>query len=372
MLRGLTRSVYTLLLVLLVGGCAQGGYYWQSVRGHLALMAERRPIAELLADDSLSPERRRQLRTALAVRRYASARLGLPDNDSYRSYVELGRPFVVWSVVAAPEFSLAPRRWCFPVVGCVAYRGYFREADARAYAERLRGEGWEVAVGGVRAYSSLGWFADPLLSSMVDAGDLLMAEVIFHELAHQVLYIDDDTAFNEAFATAVGETGVRRWLADTRPADLPRYERFVARRNAFIALLKRAADDLRALYASGLPPDELRRRKAARLARLRTVEYPALKARWGGWTGYDAWFAEPVNNARLAAIATYRDRVPDFLRWLSACDGDLPRFYATVRWLGGLPADERLTTLRGPARCRAGLRTSRSSGRGGAGADGAG
>ncbi len=352
-MRRATRWVYTLLLAGLVGGCAQGGYYWQSVRGHLALMAARRPITELLAGDGLDARRRRQLRTALAVRRFASERLGLPDNDSYRSYVELGRPFVVWSVVAAPEFSLTPRRWCFPVVGCVAYRGYFRRADAEAFAARLRAEGWEVAVGGVRAYSSLGWFADPLLSSMVDAGDLLMAEVIFHELAHQRLYVAGDTAFNEAFATAVGESGVRRWLAETRPADLPRYERFVARRDQFVALLQRVAADLRALYASDLPAADKRRRKAARLRRLRTVEYPALKARWGGWSGYDGWFAQPVNNARLAAIATYRERVPDFLRWLAACDGDLPRVYAAMGRLAHLSAARREAVLRGPAQCPA-------------------
>ncbi len=344
-------GIGSLLLLGSCVGCSTLGYYYQGARGHLDLIARREPIDSLLANGELTDERRHQLAQAAEIRRYGVERLGLPDNDSYKSFVELGRPYVVWSVVAAPEFSLRPKEWCFPVVGCVSYRGYFDEAEAQAFGESLRAEGFEVFVGGVQAYSTLGWFADPLLSSMVDRGAMLTAEVVFHELAHQVLYFPHDTDFNEAFATVVGEAGVRQWLKETSPEDLPKYVAWLSRKDDFIALLKATSDELRALYAQALPEAEVRARKAAVLDGLRD-RYAVLKQRWGGFSGYDRWFEQPVNNARLASVAVYRDLVPEFTRWLDACGGDFRRYYAAMAAFKSLDKAARHARLRGPATCR--------------------
>ncbi|MGF1547084.1 MAG: aminopeptidase [Thiotrichales bacterium] len=331
-------------------GCGTLGYYTNSARGHLDLMSRRVAIDELVQSDALDPERRQQLVTAQEVRLYATQRLGLPDNRSYQSYVELGRPFAVWSVVAAPELSLDPKEWCFPIVGCVSYRGYFDEAKAEAFAASLREAGYEVFVGGVQAYSTLGWFADPLLSSMVDRGEVLMAEVVFHELAHQRLYFAHDTEFNEAFATVVGEQGVRRWLSESSPEDLHKYEDWLRHKDDFIGLLKSTSDQLRAVYDADLPEADKRASKAAIYIDLRT-RYAELKQRWGGFAGYDRWFEKPVNNARLASVAVYRDLVPEFTRWLASCDYDFERFYTKMATFKTLEKTARHERLKQPERC---------------------
>ncbi|MGF1645189.1 MAG: aminopeptidase [Thiotrichales bacterium] len=332
-------------------GCGTLEYYTHSARGHLDLMSRRVAIDEWVRREDLDADRRQQLIAALEIRDYASRRLGLPENGSYQSYVELGRPFAVWSVVAAPELSLKPKEWCFPVVGCVSYRGYFDEARAEQFAESLRAEGYEVFVGGVQAYSTLGWFADPLLSSMVDRGEVLMAEVVFHELAHQLLYFAHDTEFNEAFATVVGEQGVRRWLAETAPEDLTQYESWLSHKDDFIGLLKSTSEQLRAVYADeALSEGQKRERKAASYAELR-LRYEALKQRWDGFSGYDRWFERPVNNARLASIAVYRDLVPEFTRWLASCDYDFERFYIAMAPFKTLEKSERHDRLKQSAQC---------------------
>jgi predicted aminopeptidase len=340
-----------IIAVLLSSGCTGLGYYGQAVRGHLALMQAREPVAELLRNPELDPELRARLEQSQGMRSFAIHELGLPDNSSYRSYVALDRPYVVWNVFAAPALSLEPERWCFPVAGCVAYRGYFAEADARAYAAELQAEGLDVFVGGAIAYSTLGWFDDPLLSSMLERGELALAGLIFHELAHQRLYVEDDTAFNEAFASAVEQVGVRRWLLREAPERSADYAAFLARRMQFEQLLAETRARLAAIYAN--PALDAAAKHAAKAAELDALggRYAALRASWDGWPGYDAWFAEPVNNARLAAIALYRAQVPDFERWLAACGGDLERFYAAVDALAELDAPQRAARLRGAARC---------------------
>lgn len=334
-------------------GCSTVGYYAQSITGHLALMHQREPIDEVLENEGLNQSRQQQLQAAQAIRDFATQQLGLPDNDSYRSYVELGRDYVVWNVVAAPAFSLKPLEWCFPIAGCVSYRGYFSLEDAEAFAAELKQQGHDVAINPVPAYSTLGWFDDPVLSSMLHQGELLLAQTIFHELAHQQLYVKDDSVFNEAFASAVGEQGVFRWLKEAgRTEDLVRYQRYLVRKDEFLDLLKQTSIDLQQLYQQKLPAEKMRTEKTALYAQLRG-NYDQQKNHWGGYEGYDRWFERDLNNARLASIAVYRGRVPDFVRWLDACQGDLPKFYVAMKQLGKQDKQSRQKRLQGSADCSA-------------------
>ena len=345
-----------LLSVLSIGGlglfsaCSTVGYYAQSIHGHLSLMGQRKPIKNLLNNKNLEESSRTQLKNAIAIRQYASERLFLPDNDSYSSYVKLEKPFVVWNVVAAPELSLDPHEWCFPVVGCVSYRGYYSEENAKKYAAGLKKHPLDIYVGGSPAYSTLGWFDDPILSSMMNRGDILLAELIFHELAHQVLYFKNDAEFNEAFADSVGEFGVYQWLADTQPEALPRYKNWLNRKDQFLHLLHSTSDQLRAVYSSNLSDADKRSRKHEIIQSIHD-KYSALKTKWSGFTGFDKWFETPINNARLAAIAVYRDRVPDFKRWIDACNGDLKHYYASMKKLKNMQKDERHQRLSKTAEC---------------------
>jgi predicted aminopeptidase len=328
-------------LALALSSCSTVDYYWQGVRGQAELIVRSEPIHQVLAaapDGKL----RHKLELVVAVREFATRELGLPDNGSYRSYADLERPFVVWNVVAAAEFSLAPHSWCFPVAGCVGYRGYFDESRARAEASRLRGEGYDVSVGGVPAYSTLGYFDDPVLNTFIHFPDYEVARLIFHELAHQVLYVRDDTTFNESFATAVEEAGIERWFS-VRGTGAPRaeFERMQRIRADFRALIARQRAALAALYASGLEPAEMRRRKAAQYEAMR-AEYQRLKAGdWGGYRGYDAWFAR-ANNASIAAVGLYTDQVPLFREMLARAGGDFRTFYRDAARLAGLPPTERV------------------------------
>ena len=346
-------GLWLLILATLLGsttGCSTLGYYNHSIQGHLSLLSQRQPIEELLKEEELPQERRKQLTTAIQIREYAIRRLSLPDNGSYRSFVELDRPYVVWSVVATPEFSLQPAQWCFPVIGCVAYRGYYNEELASAFAYELKNQGYDVHVGGVAAYSTLGWTDSPLLSSMVNRGEFSLANVVFHELAHELLYIPNDTAFNEAFATVVGEYGTKQWLKDTNPSALEYYEHWLDQEAQFVALLREIADRLNELYAKELPAVEMRRQKQSILDNMHE-DYKHLKAQWGGYSGFDAWFDQPVNNARLVSLALYRDLAPDFGRWLQACGYDIDRFYEVAHSISELPKAERHEKLRSRAQC---------------------
>jgi predicted aminopeptidase len=329
------------LAIALIASLSGGCYLLQSAQGQFAVMSKRQPIERVIEMPSTPPKLRAQLKSVTAIRNFASRELGLPDNGSYRKYADIGRPYVVWNVVAAPEFSVDPKKWCFPIVGCVAYRGYFVEGRARRFAAGLRAQGFDVAVGGVAAYSTLGHFDDPILSTMVSWDDVELASIIFHELTHQLLYVRNDAAFNEALATTVEEEGVRRWLTQLgREQDLADHVLEHERYLEVIALINNTRSQLRLLYASGLPTPLMRERKREALEALRE-SYVALRTQWGGHGPFDAWFAHDVNNAHLASIATYYACVPGFERELKAAGGNLPAFYRRVRELAKLDQPRR-------------------------------
>lgn len=302
------RAFCLALSALVLSGCETLAYYGQAAGGHLALMARARPVVEVDADPAL----RERLKTAVAIRDFASRELQLPDNGSYRSYADLGRPYAVWTVVAAPEFSLEPLQSCFLFAGCVSYRGYYDRAAAERYATGLRAAGNDVVVYGVPAYSTLGWFDDPLLSTFIGYPDADLARLIFHELAHRLLYVKNDTTFNESFAVAVEREGLRRWLAaqgrEAAPARSPAPQ------------IAEVRARLEALYRTRLAPQAMRERKRAELEALRPV-----MARMPAFEGQ-----EP-SNAFLASYATYTELLPAFERLLAEAKGDLPAFYALAR-----------------------------------------
>jgi predicted aminopeptidase len=330
-------AVAIALIASLSGGC----YLLQSAEGQLTLMSKREPIAKVIDEPSTLPKLRAQLRSVTAIRDFASRELGLPDNGSYRKYADIGRPYVVWNVVAAPEFSVEPKKWCFPIVGCVAYRGYFVEARARRFAAGLHAQGFDVVVGGVAAYSTLGHFDDPILSTMVNWDDVELAAIIFHELTHQLLYVANDASFNEALATTVEEEGVRRWLSSLgREKDLAEHLLQQQRYLRVIALMSETREHLRLIYAMSLPPPLMRERKREAFEALRE-SYAALRAQWGGHAPFEAWFVQDINNAHLASIATYFACVPGFERELKAAGGNLPAFYRRARELAKLDQTRR-------------------------------
>jgi len=333
-----------LLLLPLCAGCETLSYYAQAADGQLALWYAARPIDDWLADPATRPALRARLERARSIRAYASAALALPDNGSYRRYAELHRPYAVWNVVAAPEFSVTPVESCFPVAGCVTYRGFFAREDADRYAGELRARGLDVFVYGVPAYSTLGWFDDPLLSTFIGYPDAELARLVFHELAHQVVYVKGDTTFNESFAVTVEDEGVRRWLdSQGRGAELATFRAAQARKGEFVALIETARERLARVYAEPLTPAAMRAAKRAELTRL-AERYAALKSRWGGYAGFDRLMRAP-NNALLASISAYSRLVPGFRRELAAVHGNLPAFYARVRALARLPQAERDAAL---------------------------
>jgi predicted aminopeptidase len=321
-------------------------YLMQAAGGEWHVLHEREPIDKVLADPQTPPALREHLAQVRAAREFASRELGLPDNDSYRSYADIGRQYVVWNVVAAPEFSVTPKHWCFPVAGCVAYRGYFHERQARDFALDLIGQGYDVAIDGVPAYSTLGRFADPVLSSMLPYGDDELAATVFHELAHQLLYVPDDSQFNEAFATTVEDAGLERWLAHQGgSARMQSYRELQASEQALVQLLSRTRAQLAQLYASGLPRAQMAAKKAEAFGALAN-DLRALERRAGvTYPLYEDWIRDGLNNARLASVATYYDCVPGFERLLQQQDNDLPRFYAAARELAQLPKEERHARL---------------------------
>ena len=338
------RAAAALLLLPLLAGCTAAGYYWQGIRGQLDLLERARPIPAVVATTE-DPALKRKLERVLAIREYASRELALPDNPSYRSYTDLGRRFVLWNVFAAPELSLEPRQWCFPVAGCVNYRGYFDEAAARAEAARLGATGDDVHVGGVPAFSTLGYFNDPMLSTVIRYPDTEVARLIFHELAHQVAYAKDDTVFNESFAVAVEEEGIGRWLAAQDDAALTaQFNTSQRYRDGFRKLISRTRSELLTLYSSPASVEEKRAGKAAAFTKM-SAAYDALKKEWGGFAAYDGWFAQGPNNASLAAVGLYTQKVPEFHALLAGDSGDLRRFYAHVKALAALPKSERDSAL---------------------------
>lgn len=336
------RQWLAALPAFVLAGCQSVAYYAQAAQGQVALLAKREPIERLLARESTDPRLRAQLETVQRIRAFAAAELGLPAGRQYATYVALGRDYPVWSVMAAPPLALTPRTWCYWLVGCLSYRGFFREEAAARYAARLEREGEEVYLAGVNAYSTLGWFRDPVLSSFVHLPEAELAELLFHELAHQVLFVPGDTVFNESLAVTVAEEGLRRYAA-RHGLDLAPLAAARRRQREFVALVLTHRGHLAQAFAAA--PDTATRAQAkAEVYAALHADYAALRATWGGYGGYDAWMAA-VNNARLNSVATYYDLVPALQALLRANDHDMARFLAACRALAQLDIAARREAL---------------------------
>jgi len=330
-----------LLSLTQLPGCASLRYLQQAAVGQLEVSAKARSIPEVIADPATPAALAQRLQLTQAMRAFAISVLKLPDNGSYTRYSDVGRPYVLWNVVATPALSLRPLESCFPIAGCLQYRGYYSEQEAISYANGLREQGMDVFFYGVPAYSTLGWFDDPLLNTSLRYGDLQLARLIFHELAHQVLYVKDDSSFNEAFATAVEQEGLERWLkqrGDT--ASLGRYAEAEVRGAEFRGLMAKGHDALQALYRSNVSDAEKAQRKLAILTALRD-DYLKLKVSWNGYAGYDSWFDPLPNNGHFASLATYHEKVPAFRALFRQCGEDFAVFYARVKRLAALDKGER-------------------------------
>jgi predicted aminopeptidase len=342
-------SIFPLMLAILLAcslaGCSNLGYYAQAIDGHLGVMLATRPISDVVRDAAGDPVLTKKLTDVLTIREFASRELVLPDNNSYRTYADIGRPYVVWNVFAAPEFSLEPKRWCLLLVGCVNYRGYYDRHDAERLSAELRQQGYDTFIGGISAYSTLGHFDDPVLNTFLRLGTQEVARTVFHELAHQLLYVQDDSLFNESFATAVENEGMRRWLkVHATPEQCADFEAQQGRKTAFAGLLSDYRKKFHSLYEIPRSAEQQRQGKAALLNTLRR-DYTDLKARWGGYGGYDRFFGEDLNNAKLASLALYSELVPAFEAMLAQENHDLPRFYRRVASVAALGKEARRDTL---------------------------
>ena len=344
-------QVAALLAALTLVGCADLPYYQQAAAGQFELWQKSHPIEQWLADPQTSEHLRARLVRVQQIRAFASQALGLPDNQSYRGFADVQRPFLVWNVFAAPELTMTAKEWCFPIAGCVTYRGYFAEAPALTLARDLAADGYDTYVGGVPAYSTLGWFADPVPSTVIDYADIDLARLMFHELAHQVVYVPGDTTFNESFASMVEREGARRWTLTQGPASAREaLEHSLTREARFTGLVLTARKQLTAVYEG---TDDAANKRAAkrRILNALSADYAHDGKAWDPRGRYARWFAGPINNAQIAAVASYTERLPAFQAMLALADDDLTRFYAQVRDLGRLPASERrrrLDALQGP------------------------
>jgi predicted aminopeptidase len=351
--RSFFRIFAALSLLTLIGGCTSIPYYAQSLDGHLKLMTARQDVERLIRNPATPAPLRNRMAAASEIRAFASEQLDLPDNDSYRSYVDIDRDYVTWAVFAAPELSLVPRTECFPVFGCVPYRGYFAKEDAAKQALALQKQGFDVHISGINAYSTLGLTSDPLLSTMFRYDRTYLASVVFHELAHQRVYVKGDSAFNEAFAVTVETTGVRKWLRANRDsAGLRVYEAERRRQDDFLALVGTAKQALQTIYAGAGTIAEKRAAKAAAIEDLRKRYRRMRDTRWDGDGAYDAWFESPINNAKLGATAVYNDLVPAFMRLFETCGENYPRFYDKVRQIGDLDPARKSEALEAADSCR--------------------
>jgi len=338
--RNFRHVLLFIICALFLSACETVSYYHQAASGQFALLWGREPIAALLQDLTLDQQTRQKLMLVLSAREFAQDELFLPDGDSYSQFVELEREYVVWNVFAAPEFSSAPLTWCYPIAGCVAYRGYFSESAAQEYAQKLSSQGYDVYTGGVDAYSTLGWFNDPLTSSVLRRSERQLAGLVFHELAHQIVYLAGDTTFNESFASFVENEGLRRWMQKNPQVDVDvDLQQEQARQEQFVALVSDFRDRFSELYKTDLSPSRMRADKLVLQNELRE-NYEALSRDWGS-RAYERWFAGPLNNAQLATVSSYNDLVPAFAAMLGANENKLQDFYEQVKTLAGLPKDER-------------------------------
>ena len=349
-----TRIILVLYSVIVLSACTGAAYYRQSIAGHLELVRASRPVSEILADETESESLKARLSTAMNIRDFSREELYLPVGDSYVNYVDTGRSFVLWNVVATPEFSMTPQQWCYPVIGCLSYRGYFSRQEAEKYAGELSGLGYDVHIAGVTAYSTLGWFDDPLVNTMLKFDDIFLAKVMFHEMAHQLLYFRDDTEFNEAFADAVAEFGVNKWLLQQGQQDrIADFETSQVRQSEFYQLVNEYQEKLTSLYMSDRHEDEMRAAKVD-IFRQMKADYNWLKIQWHGQGIYDSWFDNPMNNAKLALVLTYRDLVPLFSSLFSQNQDDPQRVYHQVRALENCSREDRRNFLqlgKIPAEC---------------------
>ena len=338
------RCLLAFALLLLLSGCSSVRYYSQLATGQWHLLKSRESVEALIADPQQPIALRQQLTQAQAARTFATQQLHLPDNQSYRLYANLQRPFVVWNVFATPEFSLTPITHCFPIAGCVAYRGYYSQGDARGEAALARQQGRDVFISGVEAYSTLGWFDDPILNTMLSWGDERLATLIFHELAHQRVYVKDDTAFNESFASFVEQEGTRQWRAHQGLP--PLRTKGTQQRDQFIELVLGTRQRLQTLYEQPLPEPVMRQRKEQEFERMRH-EYRQLRdQQWGGNRRYEAWVNSPMNNAKLLPFGLYDQWVPAFAALFKKSGNDWQAFYAEVEKVGQLPPLQRNAALR--------------------------
>ena len=342
-----------------IGRIAEGaGYYWQTITGHLSILRRAEPVEDLLARQDLDPRTRQRLELATRIRRFAVTELGLPDNGSYTRYADVKQPFVTWGVVAAPELSLRLTQWCFPIAGCVTYRGYYSLEAAEAYAAGLKDQGLDVQINGVPAYSTLGWLDDPLLSTFINYPDAEVARLVFHELAHQVVYVPGDSMFNESFATAVEQVGVEHWLdLHGTPEQRSNHRQQRLHREAFLSLLGKHRDQLAAVYAAKVPDEEKREGKRRVLEALQAEYREMRQSAWAGFTGYDRWFSRPLGNAHLGSVATYTTWVPVFRQLFEESAGDFGRFYLKVGELAALDKAERQAFLVRRSEKRIGIET---------------
>ena len=343
-----SAKIQTVLCIMLLAastGCESLRHYAQAISGQVGILNKRRPIQSYLDDPLTPPKLKQKLSLILELREFAKSKLHLPADNHYLSFVELEQPYVLWNVYAAPEFAFEPKTWCYPIAGCTAYRGYFSEKNARLYAGKLKQEGLDVYVGGVAAYSTLGWFNDPVYSTFVYQSDARLAALIFHELAHQVVYVKDDSTFNESFATAVEQEGLRRWLAaEENPAAYNDYKANFQRRRQFIQLIMQCRRRLETLYSQDLPVQQKRDSKTLIFEKLKD-EYELLKMQWSGYSGYDAWFDHKLNNAQLITVSVYYDLVPAFLKLLQTYGNDLQLFYSQCQDLAQKAKTERRVYL---------------------------
>lgn len=337
---GVKAALLVLLSIVLVS-CETVGYYSQAARGQLTIVFGREDIQRLIERPDLSEELAEKFARVMDIREFAERELGLPVGKNYSTYVDVEREHVVWNVFAAPEFSVDPVSWCYPIAGCAAYRGYFSEQPALNYAAKLEEDGFDVYTGGVDAYSTLGWFEDSLLSTVLNRVDYQLAGLIFHELAHQLVYVPGDTTFNESFATAVEREGVRRWLNESNEvsnidAALLDYDR----QQQFVDLVTDYRDRFESLYQLDLVEASMRSQKLQLQQALRE-EYDALKQQWQGYAGYDAWFSASLNNAQLSTVASYNDLLPFFAAIFDRSNQDFTAFYVEVSRIADLPERER-------------------------------
>jgi len=341
----LPKILLLVSVAVLMQGCSSLAYYWEKIQGHTEILSKQEPVQEVIDNPKTPDKVRQKLISTQKARVFASEVLQLPDNDSYKNYVDLKQDYVVWTVVATPPYSIKAKQWCFFIVGCLSYKGYFSEQDAEASAKELKAENMDVYVSGTKAYSTLGWFDDPLLSTMLYNSEAYRVGIIFHELAHQKMYVEDDTSFNEGFASTVELEGIQAWFSrDTKKEEYKRYIIFRERDDAFKKLLQATREELKQAYSLNLDSKAMHENKIKIFNELQ-LAYKKLKEQWRGYSGYDKWMSQDLNNAHLALIATYNDHIPAFRKLFKNVNNDYELFYQQVEKISELDKDKRSEEL---------------------------